>query len=119
MRLSKNFLASEFACRCGCGFDAISPLLVAALQELRDTIHVPIGINSGCRCLAHNAAEGGERNSYHLKGLAADIRVPKMRLYDLYRIVLRFKTFKGIGYYPAQRFLHVDLRPGKRVLFSR
>lgn len=35
----------------------------------------PITITSGYRCLKLNRAVGGKPNSYHVKGMAADIRV--------------------------------------------
>ena len=73
--LSKNFKQSEFACKCGCGFDLISHELVETLQELRDAIKKPIIIVSGCRCPDHNAEVGGVSNSAHLVGQAADIMV--------------------------------------------
>ena len=34
--VSKNFSRSEFACKCGCGFDAVDVDLLAGLQALRD-----------------------------------------------------------------------------------
>ena len=87
------FKPSEFACRCGCGFLVVPPGRVgepdyvkglldgkdkarAFLNDLdyaRDIARVPFVVNSGCRCVAHNAAIGGEHDSAHCKGLAADI----------------------------------------------
>lgn len=69
--LTQNFSRREFACRCGCGYDAIDMDLVVNLQILRYRIHRPIYVNSGCRCEKHNQAVRGARNSYHLRGLAA------------------------------------------------
>lgn len=45
------------------------------LQPLRDAIAEPIGISSGFRSVALNAAVGGASNSQHLKGEAADIDI--------------------------------------------
>ena len=44
------------------------------LLPLRQAIGAPITINSGYRCRALNMSVGGESNSLHLWGLAADIK---------------------------------------------
>jgi hypothetical protein len=65
--LSKNFDRSEFSCSCGCGLDAIDPMVAQLLQKTRDRINSDpvwldlgrgefgISVSSGCRCLKHNA----------------------------------------------------------------
>ncbi|NCC96616.1 MAG: serine/threonine protein kinase, partial [Synergistales bacterium] len=58
-KLSKNFNRKEFACKCGCGHDNVSPVLVNLLQELRDHLDRAVHVHSGCRCEAHNKAVGG------------------------------------------------------------
>lgn len=73
--ISKDFNRKEFACADGCGFNGISQALVDTVQTIRDTVGVPVVINSGCRCHKHNRAVGGVANSSHLDGLAADIYV--------------------------------------------
>ena len=50
-------------------------LCIHVLQPLRDTIGAPVYINSGYRSKKLNAKVGGVPNSYHLRGLAADIHV--------------------------------------------
>ena len=50
-------------------------LCVLVLQPLRDAIGRPVYINSGYRSKRLNARVGGVPNSYHLRGLAADIHV--------------------------------------------
>lgn len=49
-------------------------LCACILQPLRDKFG-PIIITSGYRCNAVNKAVGGVDNSYHKKGMAADIRI--------------------------------------------
>ena len=44
------------------------------LDPLREAFGKPIVVNSGYRCHELNEAVGGVDGSYHLKGLAADIR---------------------------------------------
>jgi len=72
-QLTANFFRDEFACQCGCGFDAISLLMVDRLQQVREAINIPIKITSGCRCATHNKAIGGVEDSGHLNGFAVDI----------------------------------------------
>ena len=45
------------------------------LQPLRDAVGRPVYVNSGYRSRRLNARVGGVPNSYHLRGLAADIHV--------------------------------------------
>jgi uncharacterized protein YcbK (DUF882 family) len=110
MQLSPNFTSTEFACKCGCGFDTPGPALVAGLQHLRDAIEKPIVILSGCRCAKHNAAEGGAKRSMHIAGKAADIRVQGMPTRELYAVASRVPQFAGFGVDDARNFLHVDTR---------
>lgn len=72
-QLTPNFKRSEFACKCGCGFDSIDLRLVNMCQTIRDRIGKPIKINSACRCAKHNAKCGGVKNSTHTLGYAADL----------------------------------------------
>lgn len=64
--ITKNFSRSEFACPCECGLDNISMTLVNRLQAIRDIIGQPIRINSGVRCVKHNAEIGGVMESEHV-----------------------------------------------------
>jgi len=52
----------------------------------------------------------GEKYSFHMQGLAADISCPKMRISDLRNKAMSF-GFHAVGYYPNRLFIHVDLRP--------
>ena len=108
--VSKNFNKAEFRCRCGCGKYNITPALIRGLQELRDYLGMPITINSGTRCLDHNAAVGGVRNSYHVKGYAADICVEGLTPKELALAAEQITVFRsgGIGIYST--FVHVDVR---------
>jgi len=82
-------------------------MVAKELQKIRDEIGKPIRINSGWRTEEWNKAVGGSKTSYHLKGLAADIRVyiPQK---ELLVYIGRFTEFKGIGI--SSSFIHVDLR---------
>jgi hypothetical protein len=114
--LSPHFNRREFTCHCGCGLALPSPVLLAGLEELRAHINQPIRILSGHRCARHNAAVGGAPDSQHVRGWAADIVVPDLRLTDLFRWAVGVPVFfsGGVGLYPDKGFIHVDVR-GDRV----
>lgn len=63
----------EFACKCGCGKTDIDQRIIDMAQVIRDELGIPVKVNSGCRCAAHNAKVGGVKGSNHTKGLAADL----------------------------------------------
>lgn len=122
--VSRNFNRSEFACKCGCGLDDIDPLVVAALQRIRDRAGVPVIVTSGLRCSAHNLAEGGVpetpgipmSGSRHLYGQAADFYVHGMSQGKLMNLVASMVKEGRIyvGYaYPisgSERAVHLDVR---------
>lgn len=116
-QLTKNFSSEEFKCHgrsCACGGKAsVSINLVNALQKLRDLIGKPIIIVSGYRCKKHNEYVGGAPNSFHVQGLAADIKVKDMSIDDLEKYVHQIPEFEngGIGMYKT--WIHVDVRKGK------
>ena len=109
--LSRNFSRSEFACRC-CGKADIDPRLVDALQELRDLANAPIRVTSGYRCPEHNRVVGGAKQSRHLRGHAADIVIKSLSVAGMYELAEQVAAFRngGIGVYPEQGFVHVDIR---------
>lgn len=53
-------------------------LAVDILQPIRDQLGKPLIINSGYRSKEVNKLVGGAKNSYHLKGMAADIHADNM-----------------------------------------
>jgi uncharacterized protein YcbK (DUF882 family) len=109
--MTSYFRQAEFACKCGCGFDAIDPLFVAGLEFARGVAQMPFHVTSGLRCVTHNRATGGKPDSAHLAGLAADIRCLTGK--DRWVIVraLMAAGFTRIGV--AEGFVHVDADPRK------
>jgi len=111
IKLNQFFNLKEFECPC-CKRVMLSEILLEDLFKLRYILKKPININSGYRCIDYNKKVKGSPGSYHMFGLAADISVKEMILYDLYQIVLEI-SFTGIGFYEKKNFLHLDVRPGK------
>ena len=107
--LSPHFQRRELECPC-CHELGLDPLLLVGLEWLRGLVEQSIKVNSGYRCIAHNQAIGGEANSQHLEGRAADIVVAGMTPIQLKNWAQEIPYFNhgGIGLY--QTFLHVDVR---------
>ena len=85
--------------------------LAEFLQTIRNELHLPIIINSAYRSPEVNAKVGGVSSSYHVRGLAADIRCSDM---DKLLAVLHSHLLEcdQIGIYyskTTQLFYHVGL----------
>lgn len=95
------------------------------LQPLRDFVKVPVIVTSGYRSAQLNTAVGGVSDSYHLVGLAADIRGGDLEDTTLiYNYLYQYRNYdKAIVYYYRQSnmFIHVQYRTSeenrKRFLF--
>jgi uncharacterized protein YcbK (DUF882 family) len=109
--IAPYFNLSEFACPC-CKRVMLHPLLLNKLVEFRAIIKKPLYITSGYRCAEYNQKVGGIKCSYHLLGLAADIRVEGVSALDLLEYA-EILNFSGIGFYEKKNFLHLDVRPTK------
>ena len=79
MKLSDNFSVSEFESKDGAEMpkDVLKNIreLAKNLQALRDYLKAPITVTSGYRSPEHNKRIGGAKNSFHVKGMAADVKV--------------------------------------------
>ena len=112
---SKHFSFEEFECPC-CKQCIVTQELIDSLEYLRDALNKPLKITSGYRCEKHNAAIGGEANSQHCLGKAADVLCPSDLTLDLFYMSADISgKFQGIGVYPNDgyqhnNFLHLDVR---------
>ena len=121
--LSRNFSRSEFACKGGqcCGHSApVHPGLIEALQDFRDRVGRPLSITSGFRCRRHNADVGGDKNSFHTLGMAADVTCPDgigpKQLAALAEGIVSLRD-GGIGVYPG--WVHLDVRKDMRARWNK
>ena len=103
------FKPEEFKCPCGtCGLYVVSIVLVDTLNKLRHSFGRPIYVTSGVRCPEQNRRVGGEHDSAHLIGKAADIACGTSK--ERYELVsLAMPLFKRVGV--GKTFLHVDVSP--------
>lgn len=101
----KHFKAKEF----GDG-DKMDVRLVNRLDAFAEELGHPVIVTAGF------ANDGHSPNSYHYKGMAADIIIPDLNLLDVYLLAEKF-GWKGLGIYPFWKYhnirvggLHVDER---------
>ena len=123
MKLTKNFILEEFACKDGTAvpkrFYGNCKELAENLQVLRDSLGVPLEVLSGFRTVKHNKKIGGAPASFHLTASAVDIKADSLPTYKIYMRILKLmaegKMKKGgLKCYPT--WVHYDIR-GKEVLF--
>lgn len=109
-QITPNFDASELECPCGCK-TLPSLLAISRLQQLRDWYAKPMIINSGMRCEEHNKKVGGSKKSWHMKGMAFDIKAKTAQeKYQLAYLAMKL-GWNGIIVYSS--WLHIDLREKK------
>jgi len=117
MQLTKNFNLKEFNSKCGRTMpeNVVKNIteLAKNLQVLRDAVAKSISITSGYRSPEHNAKVKGAKNSQHITGMAADIKVTGMTPKEVALIIeglIDQKKMKqgGIGIYPS--WVHYDIR---------
>ena len=91
--------------------------LATFLQTIRDELHLPIIVNSAYRSPEVNEKVGGVSSSYHVKGLAADIRCCDMdKLLTILHSHLMDIDQLGIYYNKnTQLWFHVGLAEDGKV----
>lgn len=110
------FNTAEFESRDGkpspYGETVVHRELIVRLNAIRIRFGKPIIVNSGYRSPDHNKAVGGVKNSFHVQGLAADIRPEDLKdLPELQKIADELNPHGGVGFYNT--FVHVDVRGEK------
>ena len=101
---SYRALRHELRCQRSGAESPIDPRLIEILHQ--------ISLNTGQRIQVVSAFRGlgpsGDFN-YHVRGMAADIKVPGVSTEDL-RDLAKSLGATGVGYYPTVQFVHVDVR---------
>ena len=91
-QITPNFNLREFQCPC---CHAV-------------VLHRRLAVTSGYRCAPHNAAVGGAANSFHRRGLAADVAVPAGSQ-SLFREMAKEAGFARTIAYPERSFVHLEV----------
>lgn len=106
--LTPNFKVSEFACKDGSNKILVDTQLIWLVQYIRDIFNKPVTINSAYRTPEYNKKVGGEADSQHTKGKAADIVVKGVSPKQVQEVANKLLPSGGVGSYAT--FTHVDVR---------
>ena len=90
--------------------------LAQLLEKVREVIGKPIKINSAYRCEALNNTVGGAKNSDHLKGMAADIKVAGMTPKQVCEAVMESGLNFGQLIHEFDSWTHISVGTKKEVL---
>ena len=102
------FKRNEFQCECGCGFGAVDAELLRILINLRNKFGI-VFVSGGNRCSSHNREIGGRPKSYHLMGMAADVKFPESDLGTVWNYLT--DTYRSkYGFILYRTFIHIDAR---------
>lgn len=107
--VGKHFKVKEFACKDGSQVVFIDSYLVAILDILRNQVGKPVHINSGYRTPTRNKAVGGAKYSYHMRGMAADIRVNGMTAKEIANKLNKIIP-NSCGIIVYNTWVHIDTR---------
>ncbi len=110
-KVSEHFEAKEFACKDGSFELLLCTELLETLEKIRNHFNAPCTINSGYRTPEWNEKAGGAKNSYHMKGMAADIVVKGHNPKEVAKYANSILDKGGIIRYT--NFVHIDVRESK------
>jgi uncharacterized protein YcbK (DUF882 family) len=111
-KVGKHFKVKEFACKDGSQAVFIDEHLASILDILRNKIGKPVIITSGYRTPEWNKRCGGAKYSYHIRGMAADIRVNGMSAKEIAN-ELNAIVPNECGIIVYKSWVHFDVRTSK------
>ena len=111
-KIGQHFKVREFACKDGSQVVFIDDYLVSILDILRNQVGKPVYINSGYRTPTRNKEVGGAKYSYHMRGMAADIRVNDMTAKEIAN-KLNAIIPNECGIIVYNTWVHIDTRTKK------
>ncbi|MEH6525906.1 MAG: D-Ala-D-Ala carboxypeptidase family metallohydrolase [Sneathiella sp.] len=109
--MTPHFTKEELECKCDCGIANIAEKSLNKLEDFRNMLGIPFKPLSAARCIAHNRAEGGGKDSQHIS-----TKTRKSKAFDIpevtdkyYMAFLAGKAgFNAIGIYSWG--IHIDDR---------
>ena len=111
-KIGQHFKVREFACQDGSQVVFIDSYLVSILDILRNQVGKPVITNSGYRTPTRNKAVGGAKYSYHMRGMAADIRIDGMGAKEIAN-KLNAIVPNECGIIVYSTWVHIDTRTKK------
>ena len=110
-QLTQHFKAKEFRCKDKTKEFLWAPELLGVLETIRNHFDTPVIVNSGYRTPNWNSKVNGAPNSYHCKGMAADIVVKGHSSKEVAKYADSIMEAGGIIRYT--NFTHIDVREEK------
>ena len=111
--VGQHFKVKEFACKDGSQVVFIDSYLVSILDILRNEVGKPVIINSGYRTPKRNKEVGGAKYSYHMRGIAPDIRINGMSAKEIADKLNKIIP-NECGIIVYKNWVHFDVRTGKK-----
>lgn len=112
-KVGQHFKVKEFACKDGSQVVFIDDYLCTVLDILRNKLGKPIIVTSGYRTPWWNEKCSGAKYSYHMRGMAADIKVNGMKAKELAKKLDEIVP-NGCGIIVYNNWVHFDVRDGKK-----
>lgn len=109
--IEEHFKAKEFQCKDKSKYLLVAPELLEVLEKIRKHFNTPVIINSGYRTPSWNSKVNGTPNSYHCKGMAADIVVKGRSSQEVAKYADSIMKQGGVIRYT--NFTHIDVREEK------
>lgn len=106
--VSPHFKAKEFQCKDKSEYLLIATELTETLEKIRNHFNAPVIINSGYRTPSWNSKVNGTPNSYHCKGMAADIVVKGHSSQEVAKYADGIMEQGAVIRYT--NFVHIDVR---------
>lgn len=110
--ITPHFQVKEFACKDGSDKIIIYTEVVELAELCRCYFNARGIVLSAYRTQKYNEKVGGKSSSYHLKGMALDLKFENISpvAVALYFEYVLLKDRGGIGLYKGQGFTHIDTR---------
>lgn len=110
--VGKYFKVKEFACKDGSQVVFVDDYLVILLDILRSELGKPVNITSGYRTPRWNEKCNGAKYSYHMRGMAADIKVNGMTTKEIANKLNKIVP-NNCGIIVYNKWVHIDTRNKK------
>ena len=117
--LTPHFRESEFFCKSvdfKKDYHLLDLSLIMAAEIIREFVNSPVLILSSFRTVEGNKVCGGAPDSFHLKGMALDLRCPSKQSLINFNLSQRGFLYHSLrsadinGFGISERFLHIDTR---------
>lgn len=113
-QLSEHFTSQDFDCHCdqpiGCDWTYIDEDLITSLESLCKYMGGVLFVTSGFRCVFQNQACGGKPGSFHLTGMAADVKMAARTGQQIGLAAISVQGFRNGGIGVAPEWAHLDVR---------